>query len=190
MNKFSCPRHFQRSVRLKKPARLGYALIEAVSMILLLGTIMSLASIAIHRSAQTQKLALRCIQHNRLLDDIHHRLLMDTRAAQEVKVVDNTIQLLNAQGQTIEYTTEAGVVIRTLKSNSDTLGRARWRIGARQLQVEVDASGAVPLAKYSLKLDHLLADPSVLTANATAENTVSSAVDTIHWISRLGVETQ
>jgi hypothetical protein len=174
--------------------RSGTTLIELVSLMMVLGSMMTLTGMAIHRSTQTQKLALSCIKHTKLLDDLHHRILKDTHASSELKVVNTTIQLLDSSGQTIEYSQEAGSIIRTLNSSSnETIGQARWKIGARQLQVALDTSGAVPLARFSLQLDRLVPDPALVSNEAkktAAEGADFSAVETIRWISRLGVEPQ
>jgi hypothetical protein len=189
MKRYSCLRWPRRM-----SYRSGTTLIELVSLMMVFGSMMTLTGMAIHRSTQTQKLALSCIKHTKLLDDLHHRMLTDTHAASELTVVNNAIQLLDSSGQTIEYSQDAGSIIRTLKSSSnETIGQARWKIGARQLQVELDTSGAVPLARFSLQLNRLVLDPSLVSneaKNTAAEGADYSAIETIRWISRLGVEPQ
>lgn len=180
--------------------RKGYSLIEAISMIFILGSLMSFAAVAVHQSTLTQKTALSCIRHTKLLDDLHSRLLLDTTAASQLKKDNDVIQLLSHDGRSTEYALASGSIIRTAKSaTNEIVGQSRWNISARQMKVELDQSQPIALATYNLQVDQLpsTADFAVQRANsasavnsngATVDDAISPAMFRIRWVSRMGVE--
>lgn len=178
--------------RQRTTARSGYSLIELVSLLMAFGSIMTLTGVVVHRCTQTQKLVLSNIRHTKSLDDLHHRLLVDTRAAKVLRVVQGTIQLPANADQTIEYSLDNDSIVRTLKSSQGAImGQVRWWVGAKHLDVELDSSGVVPLAKFSLRFDPQQLNQTTASVankdNLSGPPAQSAVVQTIHWVSRVGV---
>lgn len=174
--------------------RRAYSLIETLCMIMLLGSMMSLTGVAIHRVTQTQKLVLSTIRHAKLLEDLYQSISRDSQTASKLQTIDNTIELLQVDGQTVRYSCETGQIVRSITSNSGELqSQNRWSIGAKSMEAKVDSSGTIPLASYDLVLQRMPVDPAVASVSMGDDITENTAASTgnaalIHWVTRLGGE--
>lgn len=132
--------------------RLGITLVEALAMITIIGTISSLCGMAIHRATMTQKLVMRTIQVNRLLDNLHTQLMRDTHSAVQLSGADGRFALVDNSGNTVEYRLQADAIQRRAKTAGlEWTGTTTWDVDALQFTFAQNAQPA-PVVHYRLAL--------------------------------------
>ena len=176
-------------------------LIESVAMMLIIGSLLSISGVAIHRTTQLQKLSLSFIRQEKLLDDFQQQLRNDVQSASEIKIQDNGLTIEDS-GKTVEYSLDESKAIQRRVKNSagEVVGMNRWRVAAQALKFEQELQEKVPLLHCHLRLSQAppSAEPQGTTiAPANNQGSDDSAglpkpeesaeLREIHWLFRVGV---
>jgi hypothetical protein len=189
------PRQFDRSEPWRDQLRANRS---GMTMVMFLGSVMVLASLALYRTSQTQKLALNCIRHTKLLDDLHERFMLDSRSSIKFSFDNDAMQFINPQGQTIEYRQDDSAVVRQVKSTDDkTVTKNSWKIGCRGLNAQLDSTGITALVKLNLTIDRLSMvtplgsspqEKQSASSEPSDEASKETSLESFNWTCRLGVE--
>ena len=189
-----------RNVR-RKRLRAATTLIETVAMMIIIGSLLSISGVAIHRTTQLQKLSLSFIRQEKLLDDFQQQLRNDVQSASEIKIQDNGLTIEDS-GKTVEYSLDESKAIQRRVKNSagEVVGMNRWRVAAQALKFEQELQEKVPLLHCHLRLSQAppSAEPqgTIITPdNNQASDTpaslpkseMSPELREIHWLLRVGV---
>ena len=192
-----------RNVR-RKRLRAATTLIESVAMMLIIGSLLSISGVAIHRTTQLQKLSLSFIRQEKLLDDFQQQLRNDVQSASEIKIQDNLLTI-DVSKQTVEYSVdESSAIQRRIKNSAgEAVGMNRWRVAAQALKFDQELQEKVPLLHCHLRLSQ--APPAAEPHGTTIASANNQALDTpaslpksemslelreIHWLFRVGVHKQ
>ncbi len=185
----------------RKHLRAATTLIETIAIMLIVGSLLSISGVAIHRTTQLQKLSLSFIRQEKLLDDFQQQLRNDVQSASKIKIQDN-ILAMDVSGQTVEYSLDQSQAIRRQVKNSagEAKGMNRWRVGAQTLKFDHESQQKVPLLHCHLQLSQSppvaeLQSDLVPPANNQPSDTpaslakpeVSVELREIHWLFRVGV---
>lgn len=189
-----------RNIR-RKRLRAATTLIESVAMMLIIGSLLSISGVAIHRTTQLQKLSLSFIRQEKLLDDFQQQLRNDVQSASEIKTQDNVLTI-EVAGQTVEYSVdESSAIQRRIKNSAgEVVGMNRWRIAAQGVRFDQELQQKVPLLHCHLRLSQAppAAEPQAITIAASSSQTSdnstslpkpeeSAELREIHWLFRVGV---
>lgn len=191
----------RRNIRLKR-LRAATTLIESVAMMLIIGSLLSISGVAIHRTTQLQKLSLSFIRQEKLLDDFQQQLRNDVQSANETKIEGNGLTI-DVSGQTVEYLLDESQTIQRRIKNSagEVVGMNRWRVSAQSVTYKLESQQTVPLLHCHLRLSQSppSAEPQGTSNTTPADNQASAAsasltnksepsleLREVHWLFRVG----
>lgn len=188
----------------RKRLRAATSLIETVAIMFIIGGLLSISGVAIHRTTQLQKLSLSFIRQEKLLDDFQQQLRHDIQSASETKIQDNVLTI-DISKQSVEYSLDESQTIQRRIKNSagKVLGMNRWRVGAQSVKFEQELQQNVPLLHCHLRLSQ--SPPAAASQSAVSAPTENQTSDIsasltqsdeftelrgVHWLFRVGVHQQ
>lgn len=100
----------------------GYSLIEMVSVIACIGTLLSLAATTLHRAYHVHHTALKTFREFEQLNFWHERFLTDAHQAVSINIEADTV-FSRADGQTVRYQVYQQQFLRIVERKSQTLSK-------------------------------------------------------------------
>ena len=136
------------SARVRRQA--GYALIEVAGTLSIVGLLLTMAAVVLHRSMQSHQLALQQLRHSQLLHALHSALREDSHQSSQAGFSDG-ITLIQTDSA-LEYRVNQGVVERIRRTAAGAVvAHESWDVGIQRLELEIDNSNEHPLAVFRLQ---------------------------------------
>lgn len=148
--------------------RTGFTLIECVAVITVVGMLLSLSSVLLHRAFEIHRGALVSFRQLQQVNSWCERLREDASQAIEANHEDN-LTLTRGSGEVIRYSVEQQRLVRSLQRDGKILNQETceaWPLA--QITWQVDHSGKLPLLVGQLEF-------------ATTKSTHAP----IEWVARL-----
>ena len=137
-----------RRNRRKWPHRPAVGLVEAISLVALVGTILSLSAVVINRAYLAHHHALAHFRHTEQLQRLGERWRRDVARAVRIEIADalDALVLHLDDRESISYRQTADSITRSMSSNAVVTASEQWTIprGA-QIRYSLDTDGAQPL---------------------------------------------
>ncbi len=164
--------------------RRGYSLIEMVGLLVVLGSMMSLAGICLHRVTIMQKLALGAIRQTKMLDDLKARWRSDAAATIDVQATDQRAVLAQTDGGRVEYLIEPNQIVRRqFDPDAKLIVEGNWQLAALNWRVTQQPGAMADLLDWFMTIPRLPSD-----AGAAATDSAPTTRLAVHWISRMEVK--
>lgn len=100
----------------------GYSLIELLSVMAFMGTLLSLAATTLHRAYQVHHTALKTFRELEQLNFWHERFLTDAHQAVSINIESDTV-FSRADGQTVRYQLDQKQLLRIVEREPKTLSK-------------------------------------------------------------------
>ncbi|MCA9157523.1 MAG: prepilin-type N-terminal cleavage/methylation domain-containing protein [Planctomycetales bacterium] len=133
------------------PIRTGFTLIECVAVITMVGMLLSLSSVLLHRAFEAHRGTLVSYRQLQQVNSWCERLREDASQAIEADC-DNHLTLTRDDGERIRYSVEQQRLVRSLLRDGKMLNQETcdtWPLA--QVTWQVDHSGKLPLLEGQLE---------------------------------------
>ena len=131
--------------------RAGFALVEMVSLIVVVGMLLSLSAVVLNQAYRVHANTLSYLQYMQQLNFWVDRFRADAHEATGV-ATDDGLTFFGAEQSTIRYVLEDGVLVRRMWAGEQVLSEERWR--APQVATagwHVEVSGRFSLVNLRLE---------------------------------------
>ncbi len=146
----------------------GYSLIEMVSVIAFIGTLLSLAATTLHRAYHVHRTALKTFREFEQLNFWHERFLTDAHQAVSISIEADTV-FSRADGQTVRYQLDQKQLLRIVEREPQTLSKETlYSPPLTQVDWSSNINEQLPLVTCQLRFEQ-----------------VQTALDPIVWRARM-----
>ncbi len=169
-----CSRHNQRSA---DRTRHGFSLIELLSVIALVGTLLSLCAATLNRAYEVHHTALSTFRELEQLNFWYERFLTDAQLAVICEVESNA-RFMRENGDAVLYKVDQRRLVRVVERDAQTLSQeVLYSPPLADVQWSNDTRGRLPLVSCELRFDETQTslDPIVWMARASARETIGDA---------------
>lgn len=138
-------------VRIKATHRSGFSLIDAVTMIIAVGVLLSLATITMHRSFQSHRLALEGVRLSQSLHLVGDRFREDVSQASSC-TPGESLRLDFSDGRRVSYRVQDDRLTRSTWLDEEQVGEDSWKLPvACQAEFVVNDENAIPWVAMQLQ---------------------------------------
>lgn len=160
-----------RSPRIDRKRTGGFALVETVGLITVIGMLLSLSAVVMNQAYKAHQEALMHVRHTQQVQVLAARFRADAEAAVDVTVTEELL-LTMLGGRQIRYRTSEDRVHRVTSDGEAEIGREVWQLPARvDAKWTLDESGRIPLIVWDLHF-----------------GTDQRGVDPVRWVARTNIQ--